>query len=414
MIYLYRIFTFMVFYLLLPFSGTMALLGSIKWKHRLGFFPKNDTSKKTVWLHASSVGEVKVARILQSALTDLDWDLAIVITVMTDAGYNSIRTESGNSIFGFIPLDYRFAVKRFLHRARPDAAVFIETEIWPNIITRLAKMNIPIFLANGRLSEKSHASYRKFRKSLSRLFVNYSRMMVQSDLDRQRFRDIGVDRDRIEIIGSLKFDAPIRKMTEQGKNDIFETIPFSRGDKILTAGSTRPAEEETVLNCFSKLRNKHEGLKLILAPRHLNRIDEVKAIIDKSGLKYCLYTDKRAESEDIDILLVDVIGKLNDLYAISDLAFVGGTLAQIGGHNILEPVWAGTPVVYGSSIANIRDSSGYILRKNFGCMVVSTEELCRKIDDYFDGTLTFSRKRERPDDDSAARKTAQTILDHMK
>ncbi len=413
MIYLYRIFTFIVFYLFLPYSGTMALLGNTKWKQRLGFFPKNDSGKKSVWLHASSVGEVKVAQTLHAALTDLAPDLTVIVTVMTDAGYNTIRSQNGNILFGFIPLDYRFAVKRFMYRAKPDAAVFIETEIWPNIIHRLARKNIPIFLANGRLSEKSHASYKKFRKAMAGLFVNYRRLMVQSDLDRERYEDIGVEPGRIEILGSLKFDAPVRKPSEKAKNDIFRTIPFRAGDRILTAGSTRPAEEEAVLDCYSKLHDKYDNLKLIVAPRHLNRIDEVKALLEKAGYSYGLYTERDNYPQNADILLVDVIGKLNDLYAVSDLAFVGGTLAQLGGHNILEPVWAGTPVVYGDSIDNIRDSSEYILRKNFGCMVQSADELCRKIDEFFDGKLDFSRKRERPDDDSAARKTAQIILDNL-
>lgn len=414
MIHIYRILTFIAFYLTLPFTGTMALLGNIKWKQRLGYFPENRSGKKTIWLHASSVGEVKVALTLQSALNDIDPQLYIIISVMTDAGHSNLKEQNNGALVGFLPLDYRAAINRFLRRAKPDAAVFIETEIWPNLINRLAKKNIPIFLANGRLSEKSHASYKRIRKSMSRLLVNYGSLMVQSDIDRQRFEEIGVNPDRIEIIGSLKFDAPVRKLPGKEKDEILGTIPFSGEDKILTAGSTRPSEEEAVLECYIELRKKYESLKLIIAPRHLNRIDEVKALIEKTGLEYALFTAPSTYKSETSILLVDVIGKLNDLYAVSSLAFVGGTLAQLGGHNILEPVWAGTPVLYGPSIDNIIDSSEYILRKNYGYMAASKEELCHKIDAYFGGELKFNRKRERPDDDSAARKTARIILDRLK
>ncbi len=414
MIYLYRTFAFLMYYLTLPYTGLAAMFGSAKWKQRLGFYPRNSAAGRTIWLHAASVGEVKVADTLRTAVLEIDPALTVIITVMTDAGHKTAQEQTPEDVVaGFMPLDCRSSIRRFMERAHPDAAVFIETEIWPNMINHLAGKDIPVFLANGRLSEKSHHSYLRVKKSLARILTRYQKIMVQSEADRQRYIEIGADPGQIEIFGSLKFDAPVRRYTENERRAIIDKVPFTTAHTLLTAGSTRPGEEEMLLRCFKTLKAKYPQLGLVLAPRHLNRLEEVKELVRTTGFKYCMFTENNSDP-GIDIMIVDVMGMLNDLYSVSNIAFVGGTLVDLGGHNILEPVWVGTPVIYGPSIFNIAESSEYILRKKFGCMVNNSEELCIRLDEFLSGSLKFGRKRAQTDEDSAARRTAAIILGAMK
>lgn len=417
MLTLYRIVTFLIYYITLPFTYFTGLFGSIKWRHRLGLidYRRGSDTQKLIWLHASSMGEVKVLAILKNRLETIDSTISIFITVMTETGYQSAqRISADKNAVAYLPLDYRSSIKRFLSRVRPDAAVFIETEIWPNIICRLGKNNKPIFLANGRLSERSFGKYIRLKNSLKKIFSYYTRLMVQSDSDRERFIGIGADPVKIEMVGNLKFDAPIKELSEQAKVEIRNRLPFSNKNRLFIAGSTRRGENEIVLKVFKRLIEKYDDLKLILVPRHLERVDEIKTIIEPLKLSYSLYSELSVAESEPDILVVDKMGILNKLYSISDIAFVGGTLAEIGGHNILEPVWSGIPVLYGPSIANVMDSSSYILEQDFGRKIENEEELYDTLNRFLDGSLKFAKKEDGAVISSRADQTARTILDSLK
>ena len=416
MLIFYRIFTFIVYYVTWPFTFGRHLSKSIKWSNRLGYFKITEETAKTpvIWMHASSMGEVSVLSILKSHIEKIDGSVSVFITVMTETGYNRAKKMFANSgSVGYLPLDYRSAIRRFLNKVNIRAAVFIETEIWPNIIHELGRKNIPIFLANGRLSEKSCRRYVHFRKALSRLLGNYHRLMVQSEADRDRFLDIGAPADKVEVIGSLKFDAPMNRLPENRKNQIKNSLPFQPEDKILIAGSTRKGENEIILKLYKRLLDGIENIKLILVPRHPERVGEVTALTKDMNIPYCLYSELKDAPASCHVLIVDKMGILNDLYALSDIAFVGGTLADIGGHNILEPVWAGIPVIYGPSIYNVRDSSEFIMENNFGEMVPDENILYDRIEKYFKGTITYNKKSAELSDSSRASRTARIILDNI-
>ncbi len=400
----------------LPVTSILALSGSIKWNNRLGYLPEqiNTHNKKVIWLHASSMGEVKVLAILKDFFEKADNTISIYITVMTEAGYQSAcQLVKNKDQVAFFPLDATPAVNRFLNRIQPKTAVFIETEIWPNMIDKLGKRNIPIFLANGRLSEKSSRSYIHFKKSLGQLFENYNRLMVQSENDKDRYIKIGANKNKIEVIGNLKLDATSNIIPNDQKDQIKNCLPFDKESKLLIAGSTRKEENEIIIRLFKNLTEKFSDICLILAPRHLEKISEAEKLARKYNLSSVLYSECKNIKQTVSAVIVDKMGLLNQLYSVSDIAFVGGTLADIGGQNILEPVWAGTPVLYGPSIYNVGDSSKYILGNRFGAMVQDENELYDKLVMFFNNELSFSKKDETSSEKSHTEKTAQIILDNL-
>jgi 3-deoxy-D-manno-octulosonic-acid transferase len=281
------------------------------------------------------------------------------------------------------------------------------------LVHELGLRNIPIFLANGRLSESASRRYKWFRSGLRKIFPYYEILMVQSDTDKTRYMEIGVNSDRLIVIGSLKFDAPVKILPPDKKKSIKKKLPFNNKARIIIAGSTRIGEEELVLDTYKKLLADFAELRLILAPRHLNRLDDVRRIIENHKQSYKYYSEPVARSNDVKILLVDRMGILNELYAVSDIAFVGGTLVDIGGQNILEPVWVGVPVLYGPSIYNVKDSSEHIINGGYGEMVQTSDELCTKLGLFLNGDRVYKIKR--PDDSEPTRslQTARIILEGL-
>jgi len=385
---IYKIVTFLIYYVTLPFTFAASISGSIKWKQRLGKGHKAAGGDHIdVWLHASSMGEVKVLGILLDRLREKSPSLKIYLSVMTDTGYNkALELADDNTSVGYFPLDYISSIGRFLGSVRPQTAVFIETEIWPNMIIALGRRNIPVILANGRLSEKAYRRYRKIKSGMMHILGNYTHLMVQSAHDRERY--VGMEK-----ICQLK-----------------EILPFDPDAKIFIAGSTRNGENEIILDCYKGLLAEFKNVRLILVPRHLDKINDIEKMAEDRRLEYCLYSRMEQINNECRVLIVDMIGVLNELYSVSDIAFVGGTLVNIGGHNILEPVWAGIPVLYGPSIANVVDSSDYILAENYGARIEDGNDLLNKLMMYFKGDVEFKKKAAGTAETSRANQTAQKIL----
>ncbi|UCD94339.1 MAG: hypothetical protein JSU69_11350 [Candidatus Zixiibacteriota bacterium] len=414
MLILYKISTFLIFYLTYPFTYIARITGSVKWANRTGFLHRCGRGGCDIWLHASSVGEVKVLGILVKQLQKLNSGLSLYVTVMTETGYQRARESIDvEANVGYLPLDYRGPIKRFLNAVCPRCAVFIETEIWPNIILELNRRQVPIFLANGRMSEKAFRRYRRVRRALGCVLKCYRAMMMQTENDKDRFVKIGADPGRITVLGNLKFDAPVNTISAGARRKLKDSLPFPDDASIFIAGSTRGGEHEIILDTLKNLMTEHAKLKLILAPRHLDRIGEIRSMIENRGFEYALYTGTENKSDDAQVLIVDKIGVLNDLYAISSIAFVGGTMVDIGGQNILEPVWAGIPVVYGPSIYNVKDSSDYIIEGNYGVMVHDSRELYQKLKSFLKGEIKFRTKTDANEKPSRAHTTAVTILESI-
>ena len=312
---------------------------------RLGrSLPQFTSDSRPVWLVASSVGEVTIAlkvidRLKQST------KLPVILSVTTPTGRARARQAQRppDAVF-FHPFDTSRIVNRVLNHFRPQLLILVETELWPILMEKTLEANIAITQISGRLSEKSHARYRGLRPYFAPILQRCSLLMMQSEADAERIREIAGPGVRIEVIGSIKEDyvAP-----EPGVlSEVESALAAWKGLTIFTCGSTRPSEEEILCDAFVRLRNSRADLRLILVPRHLERTSEVEEIVCARKLSFQRWTSGRLARET-EVLILDTIGKLNAVYHRSDIAFVGGTLAPLGGHNLLEPALAGCPVLHG-------------------------------------------------------------------
>jgi 3-deoxy-D-manno-octulosonic-acid transferase len=386
----YRFLTFIIYALVYPYGRLQAARGRALWRGRLGLIQPSE--KRPVWLHAASVGEVKVMSCLVDFLRKAKPDLPLHITVMTETGYATAEKLFGDKVtLSHLPLDAAPSLRRGFDRINPQILVIAETEIWFGLIAQAHSRKIPVVLVNGRMTEKALGRYRHVQSMLSNLLSRYDRLFLKTEADAARYRALGADDTSIVVVGDMKFDAPMPARSEGRRQEIRSRAGIDEHDFLFVAGSTRPGEEEILCDLCRSMRAKHENFHLILAPRHIERADEVRALIRQSGLKVVTYGDAPdAEA----VVLVDQFGLLNDLYMAADLAFVGGTLVDIGGHNILEPVWMGTPVVYGSYLANVREAAAYIAEHNLGAEVSSKEALFSVVESVYSGKSTFATKTE--------------------
>jgi len=417
MMFFYKIIGFLVYCGVYPYGRLKAAAGDPLWRGRLAIL--KDINPKNIWLHAASVGEVKIIGFLVEYLLEKKPDLRIFLTVMTRTGYKTAVSIMGDKVtVAFFPIDTPPLIKRTLNRLQPDMIVIAETEIWPNLINEASQRKIPLVLINGRMSEKAFKRYKLFRASLGRLLGEYERFFFKTVKDRQRYLYFGIDESRAFTAGDMKFDAPLPDRSETKIMRIRERIGLNRDDFMLVAGSTRPGEEALLADIYLRLNPKYKNLAFVLAPRHLERMEEIKALLEKADVSYNIYDGKKLtgsgaspDNNSVSFILVDRMGLLNEFYIAADLAFVGGTMVPIGGHNLLEPVWAGTPVIYGSSLDNVREAAEYIEAGRYGDRVASVEELERVIEEVYLGRLSFAVKTEAEVQNSATTKIGRYILE---
>ncbi|HEX2896783.1 MAG TPA: glycosyltransferase N-terminal domain-containing protein [candidate division Zixibacteria bacterium] len=385
---LYRIVSAIIFFVLWPYGRIRALWGSKKWQGRLGLL--ETAGPVDVWIHAASVGETKIAGYLIDYLKHKQPDIRIFLSTMTDAGQKiaeKIRNEKVNT--GYFPIDSGFVVKRYLSKVRPKMMVITETEIWPNVLEECFYQKIPVVLVNGRMSDRAFKKYRLVGSMLSIILSKYDKIFVKSDSDRKKFLSFGLSEEKTMLAGDMKFDAPLLRSSEHLINAARSKLGAGVKDFLLVAGSTRPGEEALLLELFERMSQAVKPIRLVIAPRHLNRIELIKLELSSKKVEFVMYGSGNGTAP---VTLVDKMGELDKLYQAADLAFVGGTLVNVGGHNILEPVWAGTPVVFGPYVNNVIDAKEYVLQNKFGAMVETIGEMSELIQKYFENRAMFSRK----------------------
>lgn len=406
MMFVYRLVTRIAYLLLYPYARWRAGQGNALWQGRLG----RGLLKQpvNVWMHAASVGEVKVIGNLVTFIKQARPETTLHLTTMTSTGLDTARSVlDGRASVSAFPLDATPAMVRTLDSLCPQVIVIAETEIWPNLIRLAAGRDIPLVLVNGRMTERSMNRYRPFTISLSRLLACYDRFFFKSETDRGRFALFGVSPDQGEVAGDMKFDAPLTPRSDERVSELRDQLGIGPADFLLLAGSTRPGEESKLLRVFGEVRAKYPAFRMALAPRHLERLDEVKKLLAEVGIPYSTYSG----SEPCPgVALVDRMGVLSDLYEAADMAFVGGTLVDIGGHNILEPVWVRTPVVYGPYLGNVVEAAEYIEQHNYGMRVGSVEELITIVEDVIDGQRTFAVREESGPGQTASATVGNYIL----
>jgi 3-deoxy-D-manno-octulosonic-acid transferase len=333
--------------------------------HRLGFIP-DLSDKRPVWIHAASVGEVICSIPLFKRLKKDFPDLPILLTTMTQTGNTTARTLLPDAEgFLFFPFDHPLVIRRAIRRIKPRLLLVAETELWPNLLRFCGRGNIPVFLFNGRISQKSLKGYLSFRSLFKEGLKSIVLFLMQTEEDRTRIIRIGAPPDRIRVMGNLKFDHAFPPVTPEEQKGLLKSIGLSGEETLLIAGSTHAGEEEILIRLFKKLKTEVPNLFLILAPRHPNRLEEVEKLLKIEALpwirKTVLSMDGGQPLQDRpnspSVILLDTMGELMRLYSLGTIVFIGGSLVPVGGHNPLEPLSYKKCVLFGPYMFNFSEIS---------------------------------------------------------
>lgn len=310
-----------------------------------------------VWVHAVSVGEFHVARLFMNGLRARRPEVKFFLTVTTSTGYRLAASQiTGSDVLAYFPADFPVVVRRVLKLVRPSALILVEKEMWPNLIRMAHARGLPVCLINGMVSERSHRRYRMIRPLTRRLLACIDTFCVQGEIDRDRLLDIGADPGRVHIVGTAKYDvAPSGQDGAEKARAVLAAAGAPGDAQILLGGSTWAGEEEALLDVYGKLRSRFPKLLLVLVPRHAERRADVIREVEARGLVGVLKTemDKKAPAVPrLDVLIVDTTGELMSFYACADVVFVGKSLTQHGGQNVIEPAVYAKPIIVGPHLEN--------------------------------------------------------------
>ena len=339
-------------------------------RERLGYLPPIAIDNRPlIWIHCVSVGETEAARPLFRALLDRFPSYRLVVSTTTVTGQRIARDAFGReaaAVFYF-PIDWAWTVRRVLRTLQPAAVLIMETELWPNLLRECRARAIPIALVNGRISITSFGHYKLIRPFISRVLGNVSSALMQSEQDASRIRALGIPNERVLITGNLKFDSAEGAIDESSTAKIRERFGFDGTQRLIVAASTHPPEEEVVIHAFKQLKSSETAYRarLLIAPRHPERFDEVASLLQDSGLTSARRSHAvTPEDRSCDVVLLDTIGELRAVYPLADVAFVGGSIVPHGGHNALEPSARGVCVVTGAHTHNFAAVTKALLDKN--------------------------------------------------
>ncbi len=360
--------------------------------NRLGIKPivgisRNDDSaagrSKPIWLHALSVGEVMAAASLVTGLASSFQNRRICLSVSTLTGFETANRLVGKKVSAifYFPYDLIFSVWRAVQLVEPAVVIIVETDIWPNFLFVAKKKRIPVILVNARISRRSFARYKQFLPLTKRLFSTLSHACVPTVDDADHFNQLGMARDQITITGNLKFDRKHRSMTPSEINDLKTGLNVDRKQKILVAGSTHKGEEAILIDAFDKIKQKVKNVCLIIAPRDPKRAKALTGLFQAGGFASVLF-QKQMKSDlkkHAQVIVVDTLGILNQLYGISDVAFVGGSLIRFGGHNPLEPAAHSKPILFGSDMSDFEDISEKLIRASGAFVVNNVKEVSQTV-----------------------------------
>ncbi len=345
---------------------------------RLGIrLPLDPPKEESIWIHALSVGEVVSALALVKAVGLQYPEKDVVFTVTTEQGKEIAGKELQNKVRTLLtmPLDFWWSVRRVVNFIRPSLLILVETDIWPGLIGYLKKRGTKVVLINGRISPRTFRSYRKFRFFARRMFNAMDSCMMQSDLDKNRLLQIGVEEEKVKTVGNIKFDRDWVPMGEEEYEDLLNTLNLEPQNEIWVAGSTHQGEEDIILDAFGNLRRLFPLLRLIIAPRRVERAGDISRLVMDKGSKSVLKTEIPMKGEPYQVLILDTIGELERIYGIAKISFVGGSLTPIGGHNLLEPASFGRPVLFGPHTDNFVLMSQLIIEAGGGRRVRDGEDL---------------------------------------
>ncbi len=358
------------------------------WLERRGIYDEGvkALSPYDLWIHGVSVGEVGVIKAILDRLEKKD-AFKVLVSSFTEQGYLFAKKAfKGEYNVIFYPLDYKISVKRAVTTIRPRCYACIETEIWPNLINELSRQGTRLLILNGRISEESFNSYKKVRPLMADTLRLFEKIFVISDTDRKRFLTLGARKERVFVSGNAKYERLI-DLPEKFKKGTLERAVQKKGSfPKIVAGSIRKDEYKIIISAFLELKREFKDAFLILVPRHLERVREISEFLKRKKISFKKVSELREISfdlEGLDCILVDQIGLLYGLYAICDFSFVGGSLVNRGGQNLMEPASWGKPVIFGPNYKNFLDAGDALLRDGGGMVIRNKDEL-------FNAFLRFS------------------------
>jgi 3-deoxy-D-manno-octulosonic-acid transferase len=339
------------------------------------------TNRHVLWIHAVSVGEVNICTHLIRALEGRLPNLKIVVSTTTSTGMAELNKKLPSQILKvYYPIDRRLCVLRAIASLHPEAIVLIEAEIWPNFLWRARELDIPTFLVNARLSERSFRGYRFFRLLFRSIFAGFTGVGCQNEADAQRLRQLGCRPDAVHVVGNLKFDAA--KLEERRVLDVpglLRQLGFPPGARLLVAGSTHAGEEAILAQVFLRLRQQFPDLHLVVVPRHFERGKEVGRDLTTHGVKFAFRSGitghTQYEPGEVDCLLVNTTGELRFFYEHAAVIFVGKSLTAEGGQNPIEPGALGKPIVFGPNMQNFEAVAKTFVERDAAVQVKNSAEL---------------------------------------
>ncbi len=348
---------------------------------RFGRGPSRVGTRRCVWVHGVSVGEIKTAASVVKGLRERDPDIDVAVSSTTPAGMEVARRLYPDALVFQFPLDLSWIMRRVLRRIRPDLLVLMELEIWPNLLLQTATQGIPVVVVNGRITERSFRGYQRFSRLLPKF--RWIRMFaVQSEEYAKRLRGLGVPAEQVRVMGNLKYDNLHLEVDPEEVRRQQSELGWPAEDLRLVAGSTHPGEEEILGAVYHRLSRDFPRLGLVVAPRHVDRAPEVAKLLARTGRPVATLTDvrrRRRVPEAGSILVVDTIGELELFYGMGTLAFVGGSMVPRGGHNILEPAGLGKPVLFGPHMDNFLEEVRLLRGQDAARVVEDASQLEQEI-----------------------------------
>ena len=374
-LFLYGLVTTFLFILLLPFYYIVRVCNGkflYGWREKLGFFKSPHLGDKVIMYHGVSVGEVIALENLIKRTKEVFPEYKIVVTTGTKTGQEIARKKFSQvaDFITYFPFDIPFCVASFIGKVNPSIVLIAETELWPVFSFFCKAKNIKLYCINGRMSDSTYHLYKRMKHFFKMVLSKYTKILTQSEIDKTKLISIGAPEDRTFVMKNLKFD--VKKSTE--------TVDIGQsGYRVIIAGSTHKGEDEIILKIFEEKHKKYPDTKLLLVPRHMNRISQIVAIIDKLGLNFG-YRSKGDLFTDKDVIILDTMGELSKMYSICDFAFIGGSFNKTGGHNPLEATVYSKPTITGPNIHNFRDIYWLLSRSKAGKIVKNPKQLSSYIE----------------------------------
>jgi 3-deoxy-D-manno-octulosonic-acid transferase len=355
------------------------------FKERLGMLPPGLMPSKgkrpRIWIHAVSVGEVKLANVIVRLLKSQKGAFSLVLSTTTSSGRETAREiMPADAMVIYTPIDVWWCVKRSLLRASPDLFINLETEIWPNLLWACKKLNIPAFLINGRISVRSIGSYKRLRFLMEDVLSAYRLLSMISTSDAQRIMATGADPDKVVVGGNAKYDLLIDEARPELSQKMAQVYKIDKKRPVFIAGSTREGEEEIILEAYLSLVKTYPEMILIIAPRHSKRCGNIGSLLRSRGLNYCLRSSLENDSKRVlgsSVILVDKLGELFGLYSLGTVIFCGASLVPLGGQNILEAAVWSKPVMYGPAMEDFSEATELLDKVGAGFRVENSYDLVK-------------------------------------